>query len=195
MRKQIDSENPSAEAHTGAFDDKQQKELNQKQAELFDKNLENSYREAIEKSKFLIKLAIPKSFIVLKSKEKVNTIKSALMSKLQNSALLLTQSQSAIGGISKQLSSSGIQRTNSLRTNEGDTSQFTIKTQDSLSRRKTILVKSSQLKEGEKEVDWRDRLRQWKQVGQSSGSVNSFADQQVEALNSSAFSVLGVLQT
>jgi len=52
----------------------------------------------------------------------VNTIKSALMSKLQNSALLLTQSQSAIGGISKQLSSSGIQRTNSLRTNEGDTS-------------------------------------------------------------------------
>jgi len=52
----------------------------------------------------------------------VNSIKSALMSKLQNSAMLLTQSQSAIGGLSKQLSSSGVQRTNTLRTNDGDSS-------------------------------------------------------------------------
>ena len=46
-----------------------------------------------------------------------------------------------------------------------------------MNRRKTIVVKTSQLNEAEKEVDWRDRLKQWKKVGQSSGSVTSFADQ------------------
>ena len=59
---------------------------------------------------------------------------------------------------------------------DGSESNMTLKSQNSFSRKKTMIIKTSQLNEAEKEVDWRDRLRQWKQVGQSSGSITSFAD-------------------
>ena len=64
-----------------------------------------------------------------------------------------------------------------------------------LERKKSLLVRESQLGEKEKEFDWRDRLRQWKSVQMSSGAVTSFADQRLEEFKSSAFSVLGVLQS
>ncbi len=49
---------------------------------LFDKNIEESYISSIEKAKFLIKLAVPKQFITLKSKEKVSSLKTAVLNKL-----------------------------------------------------------------------------------------------------------------
>ena len=60
MRAAINDANPSAEPFTGAFDEAQKKELNQKQMVIFDKNLEDAYISSIEKAKFLIKLAVPK---------------------------------------------------------------------------------------------------------------------------------------
>ena len=69
-----------------------------------------------------------------------------------------------------------------------------LKSTNSLPRRTSLLVRGSSINEKEQEFDWRDRLRQWKQVGQSSGAVTSFADKQVESYQSCAFSVLGVLQ-
>ena len=71
---------------------------------------------------------------------------------------------------------------------------MTLMKSNTLNRKKTILLRTSSLNEAEKEFDWRDRLKQWKQVSQAAGAVTSFADMKVEQVRSSAFSVLGILQ-
>lgn len=98
---------------------------------LFDKKLEDSYISSIEKAKFLIKLAVPKQFIALKAKEKVSSLKTAVLNKLQNTALSMLKSQSQVadmGKLNSIMSASGIQRTNSLRTGDGQESNMTLKT-------------------------------------------------------------------
>lgn len=71
---------------------------------------------------------------------------------------------------------------------------MTLKNTSQVQRKKTLLVRDSQIGKRETEYDWRERLRQWKQVQQSAGAVTSFADHKIQAIKSSAFSVLGVLQ-
>lgn len=56
---------------------------------------------SIEKAKFLIKLAVPKQFVELKAKEKVNSLKTAVLAKLQNTAMSMLKSQSQVADISK----------------------------------------------------------------------------------------------
>ena len=56
------------------------------------------------------------------------------------------------------------------------------------------MIRDGLIAQKDEEFDWTDGLRQWKRVMKSQGAVSSMADKKVNKINSSAFSVLGVLQ-
>ena len=129
----------------------------------FDVELEKSYEEAIKKAQFLIKLAIPKAFLEARQKENMQKLKAGLASRLLSSALgkaagggiggfkgLGKQSTTvaAIGGGSASLAASqstvaGLTRRNSLKSRDG--SEMLIKSDTGIDRKKTLLVRGSQL--------------------------------------------------
>ena len=126
----------------------------------FDVELEKSYEEAIKKAQFLIKLAIPKAFLEARQKENMQKLKAGLASRLLSSALgkaggvggfkgLGKQSTvAAIGGGSASLAASqstvaGLTRRNSLKSRDG--SEMLIKSDTGIDRKKTLLVRGSQL--------------------------------------------------
>ena len=61
-------------------------------------------------------------------------------------------------------------------------------------KKRTILISGSKLGEKDIEVDWRDRLKQWRTVQMSQGAVNTLADKNKEVFKSCSVSVLGCLQ-
>ena len=58
-----------------------------------------------------------------------------------------------------------------------------------------MVMRESQISEKDSEFDWRDRLRQWKQMQQSAGSVTSFTDSMTDTFQSTTISILGILQS
>jgi len=75
---------------------------------------------------------------------------------------------------------SALGRIASLNQNEAAAADMTLVKSNTLKRKTTVLMRTSTLNEAETEFDWRDRLKQWKQVSQSAGAVTSFADMKVE---------------
>ena len=63
-----------------------------------------------------------------------------------------------------------------------------------IKRKKTVLVQETGIEKKDKEFDWRDRLKNWKQMQQTEGAVTGFDEQLKSQSNSVAFSVLGCLQ-
>mmetsp|Transcript_3428 Transcript_3428/g.3991 ORF Transcript_3428/g.3991 Transcript_3428/m.3991 type:complete len:96 (+) Transcript_3428:53-340(+) len=45
-----------------------------------------------------------------------------------------------------------------------------------MQRRKTVLLNEGEVNKKDSEYDWRDRMKQWKQRQQTSGSVTNFQD-------------------
>jgi hypothetical protein len=56
------------------------------------------------------------------------------------------------------------------------------------------VIEESVHEEKDKEFDWRDRLKQWKNVQQSGGAVLNFTQKGQETFRSTSISVLGCLQ-
>ena len=52
-----------------------------------------------------------------------------------------------------------------------DGTEMMIRSSSGIKRNKTLLVRGSSVNSKETEFDWRERLRQWKKVSQSSGAV------------------------
>jgi len=52
-----------------------------------------------------------------------------------------------------------------------------ITTKGKLVRKQTLLVKDSNIAKKDTEVDWRNRMKQWKQRQQTDGAVTGFDDQ------------------
>ena len=123
-------------------------------------------------------------------------MKTGLTARLQ----ALTKQKSQVGGVARRTSLMAPNQLGNLSnrqastSNEGSAAEITLMKSNSLNKTKTILIRKSTLNEAEKESNWTDRLRQWKQVSQSAGAVTSFDDQKLETIQSSAFAVLGVLQ-
>ena len=68
-----------------------------------------------------------------------------------------------------------------------------ISSNSGVQRSKTVLVQDGAISKKDVEVDWRDRLKNWKRRGMTAGAVTGF-DDQVKLQNASVpFSVLGCL--
>jgi len=61
-------------------------------------------------------------------------------------------------------------------------------------RRRTLLLNEGSISKADSELDWRDRMRQWKDRQQTDGAVNDFQDQIKKQKQSAVFSILGCLQ-
>lgn len=59
----------------------------------------------------------------------------------------------------------------------------------------TLIFIKDQIDQNEPEHDWKDRLKQWKQMQTSKGAIKSFTDRKQEIYDSSVMSVLACLQT
>ena len=62
LRAEITAANPSKDPFTDQFNEEQQSVVDSRLTELFDKQLPEKYEEALNKARFLIKLAIPRAF-------------------------------------------------------------------------------------------------------------------------------------
>ena len=62
LREEVTAANPSKEPFTDQFNEEQKITIEQRFNEQFDKELPEKYTEAIKKAKFLIKMAIPRTF-------------------------------------------------------------------------------------------------------------------------------------
>ena len=46
-----------------------------------------------------------------------------------------------------------------------------------LKKKKTVLIQETGIEKKDKEFDWRDRLKNWKQMQQTEGAVTGFDEQ------------------
>ena len=116
------------------------------------------YDDVINKAKFLVKLAMPTAFRIVKKEAMMSALGSALNSNISNKMSLLRNHST--GGSSPQ----GLHKSNTMvRRGSSTTNDENVKgVKSGLQRRKTVLLNDSSVNKKDSEVDWRDRIKQWK---------------------------------
>lgn len=99
-RDEINAANPSAEPHTGPFNEEQTQAVEKREMEIFAAKMAEKFESTISKAKLLIKLAVPRAFQQLKAKETMGGVKSGLAARLQ----ALTKQKSIVGGVARRSS-------------------------------------------------------------------------------------------
>lgn len=197
LREEITAANPSKEPFTEQFNEEQKNTIETRFNEQFDKQLPEKYEEAIKKSRFLIKMAIPRAFKEAKHQQLMEKVKQGVAGVFKNSLELFKTRSTGEGQHLNLVKPLNLQRTLTTPRRGSVSSNSSHKGMKKISaraqRRGTLLLNEGTIKEHDTELDWKDRLKQWKQRQQTDGAVTNFEDQLNQHSNSAIFSVLGCL--
>ena len=159
--------------------------MKQRFDEQFDGKLDARYQEVLKKAAFLVKLSVPQAFKDAKKAEMMEKIGKGVSGKLNFNIALFKNRSTVEGGAAalqrtlttapkaKGGSTNGSRR-GSINSSDGQSMR---KIGSGVQRRKTVLLNEATISKRDTEVDWKDRLKQWKQRQQTFGAVTSFEDQ------------------
>ena len=165
---------PSQEASNGSFTTVQRQEVEERINRAMDIKVAQKYQEVHDKATLLCKMQVPEAFI--EAQKAVDTDQ---------------KKRQIFGSLASKIAGRFGQEENKA---DDDTVSTTSRLQGTLGRRPVSLVKDATHSQKDKEVDWRDKLRDWRKVQMSSGAVNSLAEKNQSVFQTCSVSVLGCLQ-
>ena len=169
LREEISKKDPQRRQFTDVFNDEQQIILQQRFDMLFEPVLTRKVNDVVSKARFLIRLDVPQSFLKKQDEIEVSDLDKGNQRKqdsLKRNNNSVNAQKSQRMSLQKILSQSRVQKSMSLQKEAAQTSlDSTMKLLPNNNLLESMALVKEYVKDERNEdqqVDWRDRLKQWK---------------------------------